>query len=224
MMNSAESNMLLHLGCGPYVRKTKWLDVDGSWNARLNSFPRFVRRGVRGIYRWTGRAPHEFPEHVQYLNLNKQLPFPANSVAAIYASHVWEHLYLDVARRLTADCFRVLKPNGIIRLVVPDIREMVVQYLADRSPEAVVTLNKRLNYRELTRESSLIQRIHQGLTDLHRHKFMYDPDFLTNMVAAAGFRDVRSRECFDSEIAEIAAVESPGRCSPGEGFAIEGVK
>lgn len=52
-----------------------------------------------------------------------------NSVDVIYVSHVLEHFgrweYKDVLRRW----FEILKPNGILRIAVPDFESIVMLYL-----------------------------------------------------------------------------------------------
>ena len=50
-------------------------------------------------------------------------------VDAIYASHMLEHLDRAEARSFLAECRRVLKPGGILRLAVPDLRNAAYQYL-----------------------------------------------------------------------------------------------
>ncbi len=46
--------------------------------------------------------------------------FQPDSIKAIFAEHVWEHLSPADARTATAYCFRYLKPGGHLRIAVPD--------------------------------------------------------------------------------------------------------
>lgn len=62
-------------------------------------------------------------------DLRKPLPFRENAFSVVYASHVLEHLYLVEAQRLLCECRRVLKSGGVIRLVVPDLRSIIAEYL-----------------------------------------------------------------------------------------------
>jgi predicted SAM-dependent methyltransferase len=216
---------LVHLGCGPSVKKTRWMDLDGSWNARLNHLPPLLRQAIRGFWRITGvQRVLVFPQHVRYLNLNRSLPYPADSVDAIYASHVWEHLHLNVAKRITVECARILKPGGILRVVVPDVRVFIKTYQESDADDAAVRLNEALGYQDLERVDSLFRRFYVALTQLHQHKFMYDDKYLIRVFVESGFVHVSRRECFDSGIPEIPDVESPHRCSSTAGFAIEGTK
>lgn len=64
------------------------------------------------------------------LDFNKdKLPFRDESVDAIYTSHTLEHIYPDALKALLSETYRVLKPNGKIRIVVPDIDIAIKAYV-----------------------------------------------------------------------------------------------
>lgn len=63
------------------------------------------------------------------LDINNGLPFSANSVDVCYSSHLLEHLSKNGAHNFVAECMRVLKSGGIIRLAVPDLEGIVREYL-----------------------------------------------------------------------------------------------
>lgn len=62
-------------------------------------------------------------------DLRRGLPYPDASLDAVYASHVLEHLEPDAGARLLRECHRVLKPEGTVRIVVPDLEAIVKLYL-----------------------------------------------------------------------------------------------
>ncbi len=62
-------------------------------------------------------------------DLSKGLPFSDESFEAVYHSHLLEHFSKNYAPVFLKDCFRVLKPGGIIRVVVPDLESIVRLYL-----------------------------------------------------------------------------------------------
>ena len=47
-------------------------------------------------------------------------PFEDNSVDAILASHILEHCHKDVGKQFIVECYRILKPGGVISIAVPD--------------------------------------------------------------------------------------------------------
>jgi predicted SAM-dependent methyltransferase len=71
-----------------------------------------------------------FPGGTRYGDIVKGLPIPDCSADGIYASHVLEHLSLDEFWIALRNTFRLLKPGGIFRLVVPDLERRARQYLA----------------------------------------------------------------------------------------------
>ena len=64
------------------------------------------------------------PTDVEYLNMLKPEDWAAffvpESIDAILAEHVWEHLTASDAVTAASNCFRYLKPGGYIRVAVPD--------------------------------------------------------------------------------------------------------
>lgn len=61
-------------------------------------------------------------------NLLNGIPFPNDHFDVIYHSQVLEHFPKEKAHGFILECFRVLKPNGIIRIVVPDLENIVDEY------------------------------------------------------------------------------------------------
>jgi predicted SAM-dependent methyltransferase len=62
-------------------------------------------------------------KHLDY-NVITDLEFPDNTVDLIYASHVIEYFNRQEACILLAEWRRALKPNGILRIAVPDFAEL----------------------------------------------------------------------------------------------------
>lgn len=62
-------------------------------------------------------------------DLRHRIPLPASSADVVYHSHLLEHLTKSEGVRLMRDCYRVLKPGGIIRVVVPDLEQIARIYL-----------------------------------------------------------------------------------------------
>src|ERR1035437_720851 len=62
-------------------------------------------------------------------NLLKGIPYESNTFAVVYHSHVLEHFPKNEVNNFIAECFRVLKKDGIIRIAVPDFEALVKEYL-----------------------------------------------------------------------------------------------
>jgi SAM-dependent methyltransferase len=85
--------------------------------------------GARITEGWTNIDFHSIDKRVQRVNLLAGFPFPENHFDVVYSSHVLEHFTADEARFLLREAWRVLKVNGIIRTVVPDLKETIREYL-----------------------------------------------------------------------------------------------
>ncbi|HEV2289036.1 MAG TPA: methyltransferase domain-containing protein [Candidatus Acidoferrales bacterium] len=224
----------LNLGCGLQVAD-EWVNVDGSWNARLARYPA-LRRLLSSLH-IIARDKSEIPwdSKIFIHDIRKPLPFPDDSVSAVYASHVLEHLYVEEGRSLIRESFRVLASSGILRVVVPDLNAIVREYLGERPfgqlSDDLASLNPadRLNQRLLMRwptpgKNGLLYRIYSSWQDFHSHKWMYDTDSLVALFQTEGFVEVQSKDCHNSRIDDIGKVENPSRILNGGGICVEGVK
>jgi predicted SAM-dependent methyltransferase len=90
----------LNLGCG-YRFNSKWTNVD------------FISTG----------------KDVIAYDLTKGIPFDENTFDLVYHSHLLEHFPKTTAETFMKECHRVLKPQGILRVVVPDFEQIVRIYL-----------------------------------------------------------------------------------------------
>lgn len=94
--------MKLNLGCGNvFVDDGTWLNIDFHSGSR----------GVRAV------------------NLLKGLPVASESFSVVYSSHFFEHIPRALVPDFLNECFRVLRPGGVLRLVLPDLQEMTRTYL-----------------------------------------------------------------------------------------------
>jgi predicted SAM-dependent methyltransferase len=66
---------------------------------------------------------------VKCCDFRRGIPYPDNYFNVCYSSHVIEHLKKTEAKNLIGECWRVLKTNGVIRIVVPDLEKIARTYL-----------------------------------------------------------------------------------------------
>jgi predicted SAM-dependent methyltransferase len=98
---------------------------------------------------------------VKSFDLRRGLPEASGTIDVCYSSHVLEHLLTPEAQFLVQDCFRVLKPGGILRLVVPDLENIVREYL--RCLDMVDFDQENWDYHWMTLELlDQLVRHHQG--------------------------------------------------------------
>lgn len=68
-------------------------------------------------------------DNVTSHDVTKGLPFPDQSFDVVYHSHLLEHLPREKALSFMGECFRILKPGGIVRVLVPDLEQISRLYL-----------------------------------------------------------------------------------------------
>lgn len=96
-------------------------------------------------------------------NLCFGLPFHADQVDGVYHSHVLEHLRPEQGLWLLQECYRVLRPGGVLRVVVPDLEQIARLYLDyhDRAWEGESTAVRRYQWLKLELLDQLV-RSHSG--------------------------------------------------------------
>lgn len=62
-------------------------------------------------------------------NLTNGIPFPDASFDVVYHSHLLEHFSKADAAAFLQECLRVLRPQGILRIAVPDLENIIRSYL-----------------------------------------------------------------------------------------------
>ncbi len=62
-------------------------------------------------------------------NLLQGIPCDDNTLDIVYHSHVLEHFSKKDGIDFIKECYRVLKPNGILRIAIPDLEQIVKLYL-----------------------------------------------------------------------------------------------
>jgi SAM-dependent methyltransferase len=192
--------MRLNLGCGSQVL-AGWINVDYSLGARLSKLPLF---GL--VNRWLRLFNLQWDQRIVLHDLCKPLPWADESVAEIYSSHTLEHLSRSDGRRLLTECRRVLRPGGVLRILVPDLRHVVDSYLAGR-----IAADEFVEQLGVVYESGG-GRLKRRLAPFFQypHKCMYDEPKLVAILTELGFA-AGGRQAFDSAIADIREIELADR-------------
>jgi len=85
--------------------------------------------GSRFLTTWTNVDFVTNSENVIAHDLTKGIPFPNDRFDALYHSHLLEHFTREDGKFFLRECFRVLRPGGVLRVVVPDLEQIVRSYL-----------------------------------------------------------------------------------------------
>jgi SAM-dependent methyltransferase len=185
-------------GCGLSC-PARWLNFDASPTLRLQRLP--------AIGRLFGDAVR-FPDGVRYGDIVKGLPLADGSVDGIYASHVLEHLALADCAVALRNTFRLLKPGGLFRLVVPDLECRARQYLSrleDGKPQASSWFMRAagLGAEHRSRGAAALTRVALGNS---AHLWMWDERSMAAALRQAGFVDIRRcrfNDCADPAFRDV---------------------
>lgn len=89
---------------------------------------------------------------VRAVDLGRPLPFAEASYEVCYMSHVLEHLPRQRVPRLLSELLSILKPGGVIRIVVPDLEMIARLYLAELDAAASGDKEAALRHEWMTLE------------------------------------------------------------------------
>ena len=189
---AAAAELKLNIGCGTSGIEG-WVNIDNSPTILLSRLP---------LGRQIFRTP-PWPRDVRRMDVRKRIPFPDSSVSCIYSSHTFEHFTYEESQAVARECFRVLRPGGILRIVVPDLAIAVREYLADReNPKASHQFIGRL---------LLISGVRDLLHPGAHHRQMFDGRSLVHMLREAGFASPEVSSFGNSRIPEIEKIELESR-------------
>ncbi|MFZ0964137.1 MAG: methyltransferase domain-containing protein [Terriglobia bacterium] len=191
-----------NIGCGDTPTEG-WWNFDNSLSIRL-ARPKlimevlnFVRLASDKSLRLAGIAR---AKGIRWANACKRIPLPNESLDGVYSCHVLEHLDLSEAELFLSEIHRVLRPGGIIRLVLPDLRRRAEKYMADGDADAFM---ESLNMREYS-VRSLRATLRMLILGDKEHIWMYDSQSLVRLLQRARFVDAREMAPGETMIPEPA--------------------
>jgi predicted SAM-dependent methyltransferase len=165
------SKQYLNIGCGPNL-DDKYLNLDYQWRPKLDLC-------------W---------------DITKGIPLSDNSIQGIYTEHCLEHITFESCQDAINAFYRILKPSGSVRIIVPDAELYINLYVESKC-------GKTVNFPYTTE-----QDIESGYTPLmavnrvfrnHGHLFAYDHDTLSMMLMKAGFINITKEVYMEGRCKEL---------------------
>jgi predicted SAM-dependent methyltransferase len=165
---------LLNIGCGPHPDK-RFINLDYSWSPEID---------------------------ICWDITKKKYPIASVSLTGIYTEHCMEHIPVESFRTNCGEFFRMLKPTGNIRIIVPD-GELYFSLYEER---------KRGNYIKMPYEENYITPMARinGLFRNHGHQFIYDFATMKKILEEAGFIDIE-KESYLKGRNPCLLIDTPGR-------------
>lgn len=189
----------LHLGCGKHSMKG-WLNSD-----------------FRAI-----------SNNVLQLDVTKRFPFKNDTLDYIYSEHMIEHITYSDAMLMLSECFRVLKPNGKIRISTPDLQFLIDLYQQNKTQQQIEYIkydtNRFIKWAPYPDDTFVINNF---VRDWH-HTFIYDEKTLRSSFQCVGFSNIVRCVLNESESEAFQNLENEKRHPPGflklQTFTLEGTK
>jgi predicted SAM-dependent methyltransferase len=200
-----DKHLQVNIGCGQSPT-LGWVNFDNSpsiWLARHPVYFSFLT--ALGILQKPQIDFVHFAKNssLRFADATKKIPLASKSVATLYASHMLEHLDRQEARRFLAEAMRVLRPGGVIRLVVPDLHILVQRYLKEGSA------NDFVEGTYLTQEKvrGLKRRLLFLMAGGRLHHWMYDGYSLCGLLSEAGFGRPQVMHAGETRISSPGALD-----------------
>jgi predicted SAM-dependent methyltransferase len=190
------TDLLINVGAGD-AGKPGWINIDG-YTAKGISFRCDARRS---------------------------LPFPDKSARGIFTEHFFEHIdYRQEAPRFLAEARRVLRDDGVLRIIVPDAERYVRAYveggwqdLASIRPLDPQRKDFHFGFKYTTR----MELINVVFRQEQEHKFAYDFETIEMLLKRNGFQKIVKQQygqCLDPDV----CIDLPERAS--ESLYVDAVK
>jgi len=236
-----DGRAMLNLACGTKLHRD-WNNVDFSPYAFLAShraLARFLRR-IGLLSRDRHQAIEALEGGILRHDLRRGIPYEDGVFDVVYHSHFLEHVERECATFILAECYRILKSGGVIRVAVPDLQALVLRYTATLSrlqggdgaalEDHQTSVSRLLEQMVRTRavgtkqQRRLVRAVERALRGGpegtgERHLWMYDRYTLGALLAEAGFTHIRVESPDTSRIPDwsrfcldVNADGSPHKC------------
>lgn len=181
-----------NLGCGMHCLPS-WQNVDGSLTALFGSRNFSFINHI--LYKLAGSS--EFYTFGQYdeiikkngllfCDLKNGVPFADNSLDIVFTSHFLEHLSETDGLNFLEDCHRVLKPGGLLRILVPDLDFAAELYASGKVDEMLRTFFYT-----------------SDRFDFHAHKYGYNFNSLSERIKKFNFKEIKKQDFKKGECPNI---------------------
>ena len=175
-----------------------------------------VGPGAHGLAGWINVDVCKAPLVNCIYDCRKSLPFPDGSVRGIFCEHFFEHIdYTEEVPYFLSECHRVLKKDGVLRLILPDAEKYLRAYCNGgwEELERIRSLAPgRMDAHTQCRYNTPMELINVVFRQGQQHKFAYDFETLSFLLHRYGFSEV-VREDYGSSLMPELILDQASRAS-----------
>lgn len=163
------------------------------------------------------------------LDASKPFPLPSDSFDRVYSEHMIEHIPFSSSLQMLRECFRVLKPGGIIRIVTPDLSTILRLYHRENWLELDEAYFNWMSdtFCQDAPDKTPVFVINTFFREWG-HQFIFDEPTLRNSMIEAGFSDLKRERLLESSHPKLRNLENVDRYPEGllehESIAVEAQK
>ena len=151
------NNVLLNVGCGP------------------NTFDNFINLD----YIWGPKID------ICWDITDKPYPIKEGTLDCVFTEHCLEHIPFEKCEKNLSEFYRMLKPGGTVRIVVPDGEIYLDIYQKRKQGEKIY-----MPYEQEGNYPTPMSRIN-GIFRNHGHLFIYDFETFNYLLKKVGFKDIK---------------------------------
>lgn len=182
----------LHIGCGTNILKG-WLNTDIK---------------VHG--------------HVLYLNASGPFPLENDTLDYIFSEHMFEHLSYENGKTMLRECYRTLKPGGILRLTMPTLDFLIKLYnepddeLHQQYARWSLQQFAPQMYEDFTSRNAKLPMalVVNNFMRFWGHQMIYNFSLFHDMLEQAGFTNIKECQTGLSEHPYLQGLEHHGDVIP----------
>jgi predicted SAM-dependent methyltransferase len=156
---------------------------DGKLKLNVGSFTTMFHHGwvnvdIHDLDRWAKQNGYIYRK----IDVTKGLPWETDCVDLIYACHFLEHLNYHDGMSFLREVYRVMKPGGVFRLILPDAEKLISEYQKGKLGQYDEVNDGCAN--SVAQIAKLWSLLFAG------HNSMYDEETIHDTLEWAGFKKI----------------------------------
>lgn len=127
---------------------------------------------------------------IVYLDITHKFPFNDNTFDYIFSEHLIEHISYKEGCSIFQECYRVLKPGGVIRIATPDIYFLIELFKQEKTyvQENYIrwSIDAYISQANMYSETFVVNNFFRDWG----HQFIYDFNLLKKTLENVGFVNI----------------------------------
>jgi predicted SAM-dependent methyltransferase len=144
---------------------------------------------------------------VAFLDATVRFPFDDGTFDYVFSEHQIEHIPYKHGQFMLQECFRVLKPGGRVRIATPNMAKILALYTdhPDERQQRYIRWSVDRNSKDVGIYSGA--HVINTFFTSWGHRFIYDTTTMSQLMASAGFVDIREHPPEKSDDPNLTGIE-----------------